>query len=304
MPKIFPEIWVGRVENTLKTTNVAPFLVGITEVSTPVITLGEGTKTEKNIIHIPTSDFEPEVLINNSTYPISLQNYDDDSVEIALDKYQTKVTTLSDDDIMGASYDKIDNATKGHTSAIASNKYIKAIHALAPQADSEKTPIVKTTGDADGTRKKMKLADIIALKKKFDKMQVPNMGRRLVLCADHVADLLELDQRFATQYYNYTTGKIADLYGFEVFEYVANPYFDSATNTKKSFGAIPTDTDFQASVAFYTENVAIKTGDTKQYFSESKTDPENQTNKLNYRHYYICVPKRAMAIGAIVSASV
>ena len=50
--------------------------------------------------------------------------------------------------------------------------------------------------------------DIVRLKKLFDKNKVPKAGRCLVLCSDHVADLLENDQKFYNQYYNAESGKI------------------------------------------------------------------------------------------------
>jgi hypothetical protein len=133
-------------------------------------------------------------------------------------------------------------------------------------------------------------------------MQIPKSGRRLVLCSDHIADLLQNDQKFENQYYNYLDGKIRNVFGFEIYEYLANPYFKTSTGAKLSFGSVPVEgEDFEASVAFYAPNIAKKTGKTKQYFADSKTDPANQTNRLNYRHYFICVPKRARYLGAIIS---
>jgi hypothetical protein len=302
MPRNFPDIWLGRVEKKLIATDEAPWLNGVAEIPGDPIIVGEGTDGEKCLIHIPTTEFQPEVLINNTTYPIALQEYTDDTATIALDKYQTKVTTISDDDAMGATYDKIDTATQSHTTAIASTKYQKAIHALAPDQDTTNTPVVKTSGTASDDGRAMLIAkDIIAMKKKFDELEVPATGRRLVLCSDHVADLLLQDQKFKEQYYNYTTGKIANLFGFEVYEYVGNPFFDANTGAKKSLGAITGNDDFRASVAFYVPNVGKKTGLTKQYFADSKGNPENQTNRLNYRHYFIAVPKQKRYYGAIIS---
>ena len=307
MPKNHPEIWIGRVEQKLKDTDQAPWAEGISEISSPVISVGEGTDTEKNLIYIPTSDYEPTVFINNTTYPLVVEKYEDDTITVSLDKYQTAVTTISDDDAMGASYDVIDGATKGQTSAIKSNKYMKGIHAICPDTDSADTPIIKTSGadTGEGTgRKAMTRSDIIALKKKFDKMQCPKDGRRLVLCSDHVSDLLNNDQKFENQYYAYKQGTINDIFGFQIYEYNGNPYISSSTSQKLSWGAIPSDTDFEASVAFYAPNIAKKTGKTKQYFTDSKTDPKNQTNKLNYRHYFMMIPKRKKYIGAIMSAKI
>ncbi|MCL2328445.1 MAG: hypothetical protein FWC39_08020 [Bacteroidetes bacterium] len=302
MAKNFPDVWIGRVEKQLTNKDVAPWLDGIAELSVEPVMIGEGTDAEKSLIYIPTTDFEPGVLINNSTYPIALQEYDDDTATIALDKFQTKVTTLSDDQVLGAVYDKIDAATKTHVVAINTNKYGKAIHALAPNKNTDLTPLVRTTGLNDGAgRKKLTKNDLVALKKKFDLMMVPMQGRRLVLCPDHIADLLELDQVFANQYYNYSEGRIAKAFGFEIYEYVANPIYTASTGVKKSFGAVVLEGDYMASVAFYDQNVAKKTGLTKQYFQDSQTDPQYQTNRLNYRHYFITIPKTMRYIGAIIS---
>ena len=102
--------------------------------------------------------------------------------------------------------------------------------------------------------------DIIALKRKFDKMKVPLTGRILVLCPDHVSDLLELDQKFAQQYYNYLSGKVSNLYGFEVYEYVDAPYYTVSTKTKAAFGAVVTDAMAQASVAYHVSRVMKANG--------------------------------------------
>jgi len=303
MARNFPEIWLGRVEKLLTSADQAPWLDGIPELASDVVVFGEGTQTEKNTVYIPLTSFEPTVLINNTTYPMALETYDDQTATVNLDKYQTLPTSISDDDAMGASYNKIDAATGSHVTAIAKKKYAKAIHAIAPTSHvALSTPVVKTTGADDGTGRKMMVrGDIKKMKAGFDKMEVPGDGRRLVLCSDHVNDLLENDQKFSDQYYNYTTGKISNLLSFVIYEYVSNPYYNATTATKKSFGAIVGTGDYQASVAFYAPNIAKKTGNTKQYFTDAKTDTQTQSNSLNYRHYFICVPKRAKYIGAIIS---
>lgn len=304
MPANFPELWLDRVITNLTTLNEAPWLDGISELDVEVLELGAGSASEKNIIHIPRSMFAPEVLINNTTYPIALQEYTDDDVTVQLDKYQTKVTTLSDDQIVGASYNKIDVITKGHTTQIASSKYKKAIHAIAPSADSVDTPVLQATGDplVAGGRNTLTYQDLVTAKSKLGKSggECPADNRRLVLCPEHWDDLLRDRKNFGDKLVNYKTGEVAPMIaGFEIYQYVGNPIF-TAAGAKKPFGAIQDATDLQASVMFYTPNIAKKTGLTKQYFAKAENDPENQTNKLNYRHYFIALPAEAKYIGAII----
>lgn len=303
MPANFPEVWSARVIQLLTTQDVAPWLDGIPELDTEVLEVGSGAASESNIIHLPVETFQPEVLINNTTYPIALQAFTDTNVTIQLDKFQTKVTTLTDDQIIGASYARIDSATRGHVVQINSAKYRKALHAIAPAADGAKTPVV--TLDLSGATTGSDKADlaynaIIALKAKFDAQDFPVEGRRLVLSTELENTLLLDRNRFGNLLANLNTGKLAPMIGgFEIFSSLSNPYYTSA-GAKKAFGTVPSGTDKRASVAFVKSNIAKKTGMTKQYFAKAADDPENQTNKLNYRHYFIALPAKAEQVGAII----
>ena len=42
-------------------------------------------------------------------------------------------------------------------------------------------------------------------------------------------------------------------------------------------------------------------GTTKAYLSEAKDNPTTQENLVNFRHYFICLPLKNEAIGAVVS---
>lgn len=316
MPQNFPEVWVNRVEINLKTADAAPWLAGIPELDTQILEVGSGSASEQNIIHIPNTDFEVDVLINNAAYPIALQAYTDTDVTISLDKYQTKVVPLADDQVMGASYPRIDAATRIMTQAILIKKYGKAIWNLAPSGDTDNTPVLITTGrsgkfKADGSEiiltsggfLRLVYEDLVDHKAQYDALQVPAAGRRLVLSTQHWNDLLLDRRRFGDMLVNYKTGDVAPIIaGFEIYQYVNNPYFDD-TAAKVAYGVVPDDTMAQASVSFYVNNIAMKTGLTKQYYAPANLDPENQANKLAYRHYFICTPKRVKYIGAIASGT-
>lgn len=288
MPKNFPEIWEGRVRQTLESGDTADFLDGVQELDGDVQQMGE-----ENIIHIPTTEFSPDVLINNKTYPIAIQDYDDDTVIVKLDKYQTKGTKVTDDQIIGASYDKIDAVTRSHTNKISATKYKKALHAIAPDSNAAKTPVLDLAG-AECTYE-----DLVALKDKCDELEWPEDGRRLVLCNKHWNQLLKDRKNFGDQLINYRKGDVAPIIaGFEIKKYIASPHYNNGT--KKAFGEVVASGDKPASVVFVVENVKKKTGLTKQYFSEAKGDTTNQANLLNYRHYFIAVPVEKKFVGALV----
>ena len=258
---------------------------------------------ENDAIHFVHIGGDPAVLINNNTYPIDIENLADFDKVIALDKYQTKATRVTDDEIYAISYDKMSSVIERHHATILDVKVAKALAALAPLSNGAATPVLKTTGAnaAEGGRKSIRREDIVRLKKTFDVQKIPLAGRVLVLCSDHVNDLLMNDQKFADQYYNYTSGKISNLYGFELYEYVACPYYTVSTLSKQAYGATPGATERQASVAFYAPRMMKAAGTTKAYLSEAKDNPTTQENLVNFRHYFICLPLKNEAIGAVVS---
>lgn len=290
---VLTEVWTGELIKKLRAGITATWLDGIPDYS---------DKAENDVIHLIDVGGDPDVLINNTTYPIPIQDLEDGDVPIKLDKFQTKATRVTDDELYACSYDKMASHKERHGDSILVNKFKKAIHAMAPQSNTSLTPVILTTGANDNGRRRITTEDIIALKDKFDKMEVPTEGRRLVLCTDHVNDLLLADQKFKDQYYNYTSGKIANLYGFEVYEYVSCPSF-TTSGAKKAFGNKNLDGTYQASVAFYVKRMFKASGSTKMYYSEAAKSPQTQENLINFRHYYIVLPKKQEAIGAIVSAS-
>lgn len=289
---VFTEIWTGELVRRLRGGMTASWLDGVSDYSAAV---------NNEVVHLVDVGGDPDVLINNTTYPIAAQELEDGDIALGLDKFQTKKTAVSDDQLFAISYDKIGSVIERHGDAITIAKFKKAAHAVAPQSDTETTPVIPTSGEAgaDG-RKKLTRKDIIALKRKLDAQGYPAVGRRLVLCSDHVNDLLEEDQKFRDQYYNYTSGKIANMYGFEVYEFENCPFY-TKEGTKVAFKTTPGGTDHQASFCFYTKRLFRAQGSTKMYYKDAATNPDNQANEVNFRHYYVVLPKKNEAIGAIYS---
>lgn len=288
------EIWTGELVKSLREKMQGDFLEGIPDQS---------SIAENDVIHLVDVGVDPDVLVNNTSYPIAVQELADGDIAISLDKFQTKATPVTDDELFAISYDRMKRVKDAHANAIHDAKVTKAAHAFSPQTHKADTPVLLTTGEyVDGQRgrRRFRREDIVAMKAAFDALGVPVKGRRLVLCTDHVNDLLLMDQKFADQYYNYKSGRISNLYGFDIYEYGNCPLY--ATNgTKKAIGTSPETGEFQASFAFVVENTFKATGSTKMYYSEAKTDPQHQRSLLNYRHYFIALPKKQRAIGAIRS---
>lgn len=286
------EVWTGEMVRALREFLSGSWLDGIPDQSSIV---------NNDVIHLVDVGVDPDVLINNTTYPIPLQALEDKDIAISLDKFQTKVTPVTDDELYAISHDKMSRVKESHTNAISDAKFAKAAHALCAQENTDKTPVLKTTGAADPTtgRHRLTLNDIVSLKEALDKLKVPASNRRLILCPDHANDLLRAEQTFREQFnINRNTGAVGNLYGFDIYTYGDNPVYTTA-GKKKAVHAEAGAGEFQCSFAFYVPRVFKATGSTKMYYSEASTDPEYQRNKINFRHYFIAMPKKADA-GAVM----
>ncbi|MCR5394173.1 MAG: hypothetical protein K6E86_02100 [Bacteroidales bacterium] len=292
---VLTEVWTGELIKSLRAGLEATWLDGIPDQS---------ALAENDVIHLVDVGVDPDVLVNYTMTSdgIALQALDDTDKTLNLDKFQTKVTPVTDDELYALSYDKMQRVKESHANAINDAKFQRAAWNLCP-ANNTDNNVIETSGDyedGESGRKRLTRDDIIKLKAIFDKNKVPTQGRRLVLCSDHVNDLLLLDQKFADQYYNYTTGKIANLYGFEVYEFANNPIYTTA-GVKVAYGTAASTGQYQVSFAFFTQRVFKATGTTKMYFSEAGNDPQFQRNLINFRHMFICAPKKADACGVIRS---
>lgn len=289
---VYVEVWTGELVKQFSHADTATFLDGLPDYSRYV---------ENDIIHLVEIGVDPEVLINNTTYPIPIVDLDDEDIPIKLDKFTTKTTPITDDELFALSYDKIASVRERHGNSLIESKHDKAIHAIAPTSHTALTPVITTSGEDDGFgRARLIGKDIVNLKKAFDDAKVPKKDRRLVLSNDHVNDLLLEDPKFEKQYSEHESGVISKKYGFTIYEYVSNPFY-SEVGVKKAFGSIEGENEYQASVAFYAKRMFKASGTTKMYYSEAKTDPDNHKNKINFETRHIVLPTKLEAIGAIYS---
>ncbi len=299
---LYREAWDRQLIKRFNTVDQGNWRNGIRDIGQYFNMLQDGEVVVVNLAYWGVS---PDVLINNTSYPIDVQVLDAENLVVTVHKFQTKVTPITDDEIFGLNYDKMAAVQESHVVKVEETKIAMGIHSVSPNANTSNTPVLVTTGADDGFgRKKLLTADILTLRKKWNDLKIPMAGRRLVLCNDHISDLLSLDQKFQEQYYNYTTGKIANVFGFEIFEVTDMPYYHVTNKTKLAFGGVITGNHRQASTAFHLQRVVQGKGFTKNYLSPSALDPQQQRNLFAIRHYDIVVPYKQEGIAAIVSGTV
>jgi hypothetical protein len=294
MAVLLVDMWTGEVINHFR--HEGEFLSRVPSANDFV---------NKDAIHLVDIGVDPEVLVNNSTYPIESAQRTDADIIIQLDKYDTENTIITDDELYALPYDKPGSVVAQHRAALEEKTLEKSLHGLCISGPTAKTPLVLTTGESNGeteARKRLMPANIINLKKYLDLLKVPQKGRELVLNPQHVEDLLQTSKAFESQWYRQESGKIFNLFGFNITECGYFPTFSNATGLKKAWGAaVNAGDDLPASVAFWAPRAVQARGSVDMYYRDARINPEYRQSTVGFRLRHICLPKKNLGFGAIVS---
>lgn len=289
MAKLTKEIWLADLmEKFYPSTN---FLSAVRDMSQFV---------DNDKINIAEAGVDPDVLINNTTYPVPFAERSDIPYEIILDVYDTEGTVIRNAELVELSYDKRQSVIAGHKNALLQKFAQKAIHAYAPDSDSKNTPVLPTSGNAtNGQRRPITFEDIINLKSRFDAIDAPP-DRVLCLNPIHENELIKADITLMKAIYS---GNVTSLFGFRIFVFSKTPLFNKITGTKKAWGSAENpETDTISSVAFVASEVMRAQGSFEMF--ERLRDPEQKGDIINFQMRAVALPIRNKAIGAIYSSYV
>lgn len=189
---------------------------------------------DNNKIHLAEVGAEPNVLENNTTYPIATAERTDKGIEVPLSTYDTENTVVRNIDELETNYDKTKSVLSQHKNVLQAYAEVSAAYNLSAQKNTVGTPVLKTTGANRGDgKKKLKFDDVLMLSMRFNKGNFPKGERILVLCPEHEADLLSEDSARYNQVM--TTGKLAT---FKVYTFSDNALYDPATGEKQPKGTL------------------------------------------------------------------
>lgn len=257
---------------------------------------------ENDAINMADAGVDPDVLINNTTYPIQVVNRVDTPIRIELDLFETKNTLVRRPEAIEYSYDQLESVLMGHRNKLRARTAEKAAHAFAPLKDSEFTPVISTSGETSGTRKRMSVEDILLLKERFDSVDIPLEERYLILNPKHLSDLILFDVKAFKDLTDIVDGKPKRFAGFNVLQTSATPFYNATSLEKIAFTKTPGDTDVFCSFAFQKEEVMKADGTVHMYAKYD--DPEERGTIVGFDKRFIAVPIRNKGIGAIVSKKV
>lgn len=266
-----------------------------------------------DVIKIPRQGTDPLVLINNSIYPVAVNNHADDFIILALNKYETENESVTDDELYALPYEKVSETQLKHREVLEEATGAHALFSIAIPKHSTKTPVLETTGPDDGTgRKRLITADLINFFKVLTDLKVPLLGRVIVLSSEHAADLMTEDSARSKSWGADFQSGVAGVthVGFKLWVGTYNPRYAKVADTSDSNTIKWTRQGYeavngrQASICFYKKHAIKATGSVKRYAVKAEDNPRYRQNEIGFRLYAIAVGIKDEGFAAIVSADV
>lgn len=250
---------------------------------------------DANTINLSQVGADPEVVENNNTWPLTPSQRTDSGIAIPLATFDTEPTHVTNVEELETNYNKAQSVLTQHAESLRAKASISAAYNIAPASNTVATPVLVTTGaDRGDGKKRCTFADIMRLRTSFNKADMPQENRILVLCPEHDEDLRVED---ADRYNRMMeSGKVA---GFKYYVFSQNALYDPATGAKQPKGAA---TGNESSFCFLKSRVMRAMGDING-------EPENRW--ADYRGWliglqmrFVAMPFQAKGIGAIYSGNV
>lgn len=234
---------------------------------------------------------DPNVIKDNSTWPLTPTTRTDTGIEIPLATFDTEPTHVTHVEELETSYDKCQSVVAQHANALRTQASLSAAYNIAPSSNATNTPVLATTGaDRGDGNNALTYKDILTLRTKFNKANLPQLGRVIVLCPEHEEDLLNEDAARYNQIM--TTGTIA---GFKVYTFTGNPTY-STSGSKKPYGDF---TGQPSSIAFVNSEVMRCMGSIEGEPEKRWADYRGWL--LGFQMRFVAMPFRRKGIAAIYS---
>ena len=251
---------------------------------------------EYNKINLAEAGVAPEVLVDNTTFPVPTASRTDVALELPLHTFDTKNTVVRNVEAMELAYDKMDSVVRQHRNTLQAKTAAFAANSWAPQTNKDLTP-VKATSGADNNRgvKSLSFQDILDLDAWFRSLDIDPSTMVAVLNPYHLADLMAEDMKL---YKELLTGN--KIFGFDLYTFSQLPYYNATSGAKVAFGTAAQDTDTQCSLFYCADEVMRADGDI-EVFAKYK-DPGERGDVIGFQKRFTALPIRNKYQAAIYSA--
>lgn len=246
-------------------------------------------------LNLAESGADPEVLLDNTAFPIGIDEITDTAKEVLLRTMDTKNTVIRDIEQAARSQNLRKAAMDAHkrNMRLALLEIAAHSYALSTTDAGKGNVLVPATGAERAGQgvKAITFEDIYSVGEVFDEFDIPVELRNMVLDIKHLNDLKKQDlKEFKLLIQEINEGKMSGMFGMKFHRYSRNPYFDITDESKLAYGGAPTGDHQRASIAFVSTEVLKATGSTKMY--SRIADPEARGDILGFGQRFIAIPKR------------
>ena len=232
-------------------------------------------------VHVPNAGEGPGVVKNRSSFPASVQQRNDADLEYDIDEYTVDPVRISNAEQVELSYNKRESVVRSSRRKLAEKIYADLVYKWIPSG----VQVVKTVGkaveatldSATGNRKAMTKATVNAVRLLFDKWDIPEAGRCMLLDAEMYNQLLnDLTDAERNSFLSCADPKKGVIGEYDSFMFYKRSKVAKATNVGalKEWSAAAAATDCAAGIAWQEECVSRALGETVAY--------DDQGNPLYY----------------------
>lgn len=246
----------------------------------------------------------------NNTTDFTAKRMTGEKTFVEWEKYDTDPTAVDDAEIRYLAYDKRSEVRVRHSQAWKIGMRDHVMWKLCPENNTNPyMPVIRTTGDNDGTgRKRLLFADLVKYLEIVKDLNLPDQNQLfMILNNQHRSDLI-LDKASAAYFagnnafFDTATGAIKNVLSFKFFENNAAPLFNDGTE-KKAKGAIKTDGDQFGSLFFYAPNSIYHIDNLKILYKPETIDTTSAdpTSEFRLQTYGLVDRVVDYGFGAVVS---
>ncbi|WP_255412458.1 P22 phage major capsid protein family protein [Dysgonomonas sp. Marseille-P4361] len=227
------------------------------------------------VVHIPNAGAASKTEKNRTTLPATVKKRTDKDLTFNLDEYTTDPVLISHAETVELSYNKRESVIRQDRSKLHEDVANGILFSWSPA----KANTILTTGEAiaahtdaaTGERKALTKKDVNNVMKRFNKDDVPQEGRYLLLDADMYSQLLDsMTEKEADAFHNLAdlkNGVIGKLYTFNVIMRSKALRYTGAT-APKDWETAGAATDCAAALAWHQDSVCRALGEVAAFENE------------------------------------
>lgn len=229
-------------------------------------------------VHIPNAGSPSNVERNRTTFPATVKHREDVDLSFDLDEFTTDPIRIPHADTVELSYNKRESVIGGDKRKLAEEVANRMIYTWSPSSSyvnrTTGSAVTAHTPSATGNRKAFVEADVKAAMTAFNKDDVPQEGRFMLVDADMYSQLLasltDADARAFHSLANISQGVLGKLWTFNIMMRSKAARYTSALSPK-AWTSTGATTDHGAALAWHFDSLCRALGEVVMY--EQEDDP-------------------------------